>query len=341
MGKLEGAGMDIRCIQNIYKSANGVTNISYYILSPVGVGLRGVIQISHGVCEYFSRYTAFAKYLCGLGFIVCGNDHLGHGNSAPKSFDIGFFSNKNGDEALIADVKALTDIMKARYEHLPYFILGHGMGSLIARLLVSRYPGLFDGCIVSGTSSAHPANAVMLRVSNSIVHTKGSTCRSPLLQKMFFGSLLRKIPSPETPFDWLSTDRDVVSLFQSDEKCNFLLTASAFRDLNLLIFSANSIRCIRATEKNFPMLFISGDMDPFGEYGEGVKKTAALYKKTGGAAVDLVLYKGLRHEILNETNKLEVYGDIIRWIEHVLTRRAEEPLHPEDADLPDQLKFQL
>ena len=118
--------MDIRFTQNIYPSAaGGDAKISYYVLFPVGAELRGIVQISHGMCEYFTRYTAFAKYLCSLGYIVCGNDHLGHGSSVPPSGTLGFFGHHHGWSVLIDDVAKLTDKMKKRWPNLPYFLLGH------------------------------------------------------------------------------------------------------------------------------------------------------------------------------------------------------------------------
>ena len=127
--------MNIKCTQNIYKSANGVSHVTYYILVPEEVDIRGIVQISHGMCEYFSRYTPFAKYLCSLGFIVCGNDHIGHGASVSRPSELGFFAARDGWKFLIEDIKQLTDLMQRRYPNLPYFLLGHSMGSLIARLL--------------------------------------------------------------------------------------------------------------------------------------------------------------------------------------------------------------
>lgn len=94
-------------------------------------------KISHGMCEYFTRYTAFAKYLCSLGYIVCGNDHLGHGSSVPPSGTLGFFGHHHGWSVLIDDVAKLTDKMKKRWPNLPYFLLGHSMGSMVARLYLS------------------------------------------------------------------------------------------------------------------------------------------------------------------------------------------------------------
>ena len=131
--------MNIKCTQNIYKSANGVSNVTYYILVPEKTEVRGIVQLSHGMCEYFSRYTAFAKYLCSLGFIVCGNDHIGHGASVARSSELGFFATRDGWKYLVQDVEQLTDLMQQRYPDLPYFLLGHSMGSLIARLYLTEY----------------------------------------------------------------------------------------------------------------------------------------------------------------------------------------------------------
>ena len=148
--------MNIKCTQNIYKSANGVSNVTYYILTPEQSELRGIVQLSHGMCEYFSRYTAFAKYLCGLGFIVCGNDHIGHGASVSRDADLGFFSVRDGWKYLVEDVKQLTDLMQHRYPNLPYFILGHSMGSLIVRLYLTEYGDRLSGCILTGDQRRAP-----------------------------------------------------------------------------------------------------------------------------------------------------------------------------------------
>lgn len=116
--------MNIKCTQNIYKSANGVSNVTYYIMVPEQVEIRVIVQLSHGMCEYFSRYTAFAKYLCGLGFIVCGNDHIGHGASVSRTSDLGFFAARDGWKYLVEDVKQLTDLMRSGIPTCPISCLG-------------------------------------------------------------------------------------------------------------------------------------------------------------------------------------------------------------------------
>ena len=310
--------MDIRCTQSIYPSAASGASISYYILRPVGVELRGIVQISHGMCEYFTRYTSFAKYLCSLGFIVCGNDHLGHGSSVPPSGSLGFFGHHNGWNILIKNITTLTDRVRKQWPDLPYFLLGHSMGSMIVRLYLTRYGDKIDGCILSGSPASYAMTGVGIQLANSVIRSHGPMYRSGMLNHLVFGKFNSRIENCETPFDWLTRDRSVVSLFQSDAKCNFIFTASGFRDLLFLEQKCNRMSNIRKTPHNLPVLFLSGDADPVGNYGNGVKKIAAAYRAAGCRNIDVIFYKGGRHEILNELNKTEVYGDISRWLEKQL-----------------------
>lgn len=310
--------MNIKCTQNIYKSANGSTDIAYYILQPEGVDLRGIIQISHGVCEYFSRYTTFAKYLCGLGFVVCGNDHLGHGASAQSTADLGFFSARDGWRYLVHDMGKLTDIMRLRYPDLPCFVIGHSMGSLLTRLYLPQYGTMLNGAILCGTVGPAPFAYMAARVANSIAHSKGATYRSAFLSQIAYRHCNRKLREHAGPFDWLNRDPQAVDLFQCDEKCNFLLTATGYRDLFLLVGHANDSRNFRQTPRNLAILLLAGDADPISGHGEGVRQVANLYRGAGLQDIDLILYKGARHEILNETNRHEVFGDISRWLEQHL-----------------------
>lgn len=314
--------MDIRCTQNIYPSASGNASISYYILRPVGVELRGIVQISHGMCEYFTRYTPFAKYLCSLGFLVCGNDHLGHGSSVPPSGALGFFGQHDGWSTLVDDVATLTDKIKCQWPELPCFLFGHSMGSMVARLYLARYGDKIDGCILSGSPAPTAMAGVGIQLANSVIRSHGPMYRSSVLNNIVFKRFTSRIPDCQTSFDWLTRDHAVVSLYQSDSKCNFIFTASGFRDLFYLEQKCNQMSTIRQTPNDIPLLFISGDADPVGSYGTGVKKIAACYRAAGCRDVDVIFYKGGRHEVLNEMNKEEVYGDVSRWLEEQLKKRA-------------------
>ena len=311
--------MNIKCTQNIYKSANSVPNVTYYILVPEEVEIRGIVQISHGMCEYFSRYTTFAKYLCSLGFIVCGNDHIGHGASVSRPSELGFFAARDGWKYLVDDVKQLTDLMQRRYPQLPYFLLGHSMGSLVARLYLTDYGEKLAGCILTGTVGPNAAAISAAHLADSIARTRGMTYRSGFLSDLVFKGYNRKIKDPHSVFDWLSRDESVVSLYQSDEKCNFVFTATAFRDLFTLIAKANASHTFRHTPRGLPLLFLAGDKDPVGKYGEGVRRVVNLYRGAGLKNIEVIFYKDARHEVLNELGRLDAFADISRWLEAQLS----------------------
>ena len=192
------------------------------------------------------------------------------------------------------------------------------MGSMVARLYLTRYGQKIDGCILSGSPAAHTVTPIAIQIANSAIRTHGPLYRSCIINNLVFGRYNARIPNCQSPFDWLTRDRAVVSLYQSDAKCNFIFTAAGFRDLFYLEQNCNRMQSIKKTPVNMPLLFVSGDADPAGNYGLGVRKIAAAYRAAGCQDLDVIFYKGSRHELLNELNKEQVYGDISRWLEKQL-----------------------
>ena len=297
-----------------FLSKDGKTNIHAVKWMPDSGEYKAILQIAHGMVEYIERYEAFARFMTDNGYMVVGNDHLGHGSSVPPSGTLGFFGHHHGWSVLIDDVAKLTDKMKKRWPNLPYFLLGHSMGSMVARLYLTRYGQKIDGCILSGSPAAHTVTPIAIQIANSAIRTYGPLYRSCMINNLVFGRYNARIPNCQSPFDWLTRDRAVVSLYQSDAKCNFIFTASGFRDLLFLEQKCNRMSNIRKTPHNLPVLFLSGDADPVGNYGNGVKKIAAAYRAAGCRNIDVIFYKGGRHEILNEINKEEIYEDVAQWI---------------------------
>ena len=324
--------MDIKCTQNIFESANGRSRVTYYILAPEGVPTRGVVQIVHGMCEYFSRYTVFAKYLCSLGYIVCGHDQIGHGASAARPAELGYFAPRDGWKFLIEDVGRLREIVSGRYPDLPYFMLGHSMGSMVLRLYLAEQGAGMAGVILCGTVGPNLAARPAAQLADSTARSRGMTYRSAGLYALAFKSYNRRFQNENNSFAWLTRDHAVVDMFSADEKCNFIFTAVGFRDLFSLADRCNRRACFRKTPHELPMLLIAGDQDPVGNYGKGVRQVAGLYKAAGQKDLDVILYKDCRHEILNELCRLDVFADISRWLEG---RLPEKPIKKEGADAAD------
>ena len=134
-----------------YQSSDGKTPIAAYIYTPRVGSIRAIIQISHGMSEYLERYEGFIEFMCERGYLVCGNDHLGHGATAKTRDDLGFIAEKDGHQYLMEDLYLLTQIVKLKYPNTPYILFGHSMGSLVAKLYSTKYGEALNGLVLSGT----------------------------------------------------------------------------------------------------------------------------------------------------------------------------------------------
>ena len=276
------------------------------------------------VCANIFRATPRSPNICAVsGLLSAATTILATALRFHARLISAFFAVRDGWKYLVEDVKQLTDLMQRRYPGLPFFLLGHSMGSLIARLYLTDYGEKLAGCILTGTSGPNPGAISAAHLADSIARTRGVTYRSGFLSDMTFKSCNRKIKNPHTVFDWLSRDESVVSLYQSDEKCNFIFTAAGFRDLYMLIAKANASYTFRHTPRELPLLFLAGDKDPIGKYGEGVRRVVNLYRGAGLKNIEVIFYKDARHEVLNELGRLDAFGDISRWLETQLTAHVE------------------
>lgn len=281
---------------------------------------RAVLQLAHGIVEHIGRYDAFARFMASNGFAVVGNSHLGHGKSSSCEDDRGFFCEKNGWFTAVDDMKKLYDTMRREYPSLPYFMLGHSMGSFLARTFLIQYPELLSGCVLTGTGQQAPALiGAGLLVAGCEKAFFGARKKSPLLNTMSFGAFNKHIPQHRTPYDWLSRDPAMVDGYIADEDSGYVPTAGLFSDMLGGIRFIGQKKNIARMRRNIPILLVSGTEDPVGEYGRGPQKVFGLFQKTGIEDVTLRLYDGARHEVLNETNRQEVHDEILTWINVKLT----------------------
>lgn len=298
-----------------FVSSDGKNAVTYYTYIPQSIEPKAILQISHGMCEYIERYEDFAAFLCQNGFIVCGNDHLGHGNSIASEDDLGYFGTENGYEFLITDLYKTMTIIRKGYPSLPYFMLGHSMGSFVARMFLTLYGKELTGAIICGTSGGNPFAGIGIRMAKSAIRKKGEQFRSNKLNSMAFSGYNKRIDKPNSEFDWLTTDSQIVSDYEKNLKNNFVFTAAGFKDLFTLVKLVSAKEWADKVPKNLPLFIISGEEDPVGDYGKGVRKVCRRLIEAEVQDIALHLYPGGRHEIINETNRREVYRDIARWLD--------------------------
>ena len=275
---------------------------------------RAILQISHGILEHVGRYDAFAAWLADKGFVVMTADHLGHGQSFENPEDYGFFAESGGWDLALKDMHRLYELAHLAYPNLPYFLLGHSMGSFLARSYLIQYPGELTGCILSGTGEQPDfVCAVGLLISKLERLRLGPHGRSKLANNLCFGGYNRHT-ARRTDCDWLSRDDTRVDDYVADPLCGGVPAISLIIDMLGGIRFNHKKANLAKMDKSTPVFFISGEDDPVGGYGKGVHKAVDAFRKTGCTDIALKLYPGGRHEMLNETNRLEVYADILRWL---------------------------
>ena len=276
---------------------------------------RAVVQIAHGIAEHIDRYRPFMEFLADKGFVVAGNDHLGHGKSIRVPEEQGFFAEKDGWWRVVDDMDKLHDIMLKEYPELPYVLFGHSMGSFLTRTYLIKHPDKYDGVILSGTGHQSPALVLGGNAAASVMaKLNGAMGDGAKLDSLAFGTYLNKIENPRTKFDWLSRDTEQVDKYIADPLCGFVGKIGLYRDMMQGIKFITDKKNIAQMNKEKPVYFMSGDGDPVGDYGKGVERAYKAFCDAGLHDVFMRLYPGGRHEMLNETNKEQVYQDILNWL---------------------------
>ena len=304
-------------------------NGDFYFASSSGIQLHGyrwepegqpkaIVQIIHGIAEHVLRYDDFARYLTGLGYLVVAEDHMGHGKSICEEVPQGYV--EGGWNAMAEDCYRLLTAVKAEFPETPYILFGHSMGSFLARSVLIKYPDSgIKAAIICGSAWMPGAVIQGGRLISGILN-RGDGAKKPseLLQNVMFSGYDKRIDPVRTLCDWLTRDDAVVDAYMADPLCGFAPTpALANAMMNGLIYIQNRANLNRM-RKDLPVRFIAGAEDPVGAYGEGVRKAAQMFIRSGMKHVSLKLYPGCRHEIHNELNKDEVYRDISDWMDSKL-----------------------
>lgn len=297
-----------------YPSKDGKNTVHACLWKPEGEA-RGVVQIIHGMCEYAERYAPFAKFLNENGFIVCADDHLGHGKSVKSAEDLGYFNDQRDYKIIIEDIHELKLTVHKETGELPWFVLGHSMGSFFCRNYIAIYGNEFKGAIImgSGFKSKATLNTALFAVKLNAAFC-GWRNRSKTIKKLAFGSYNKKFKPNRTANDWLSKDPSNVDAYEKDPLCGFDFTNNGYYILFSVIKAACSKKIISAVPKDLPVYFVAGELDPVGDYGGGVIKACNKFHKAGVKNVSITLYDGCRHEILNDVCKEQLQNDILEFI---------------------------
>ena len=288
------------------------TRLSAYVWSPEGE-VKAVLQIAHGMMDYVGRYALMAEYLTAAGFVLAGNDHLGHGDSVATPEDYGFFASKKGYNYVIDDVKKMNSLLREEFPGVPVVLLGHSMGSFISRLYAVKYGESIDALIIHGTAGPNPATGAGKLLVKLLRAIKGERYRSKFVRSLADGGYNKGFDPAEGDGAWLTRDPKMVADRVGNPKNDFVFTLAGYEDLFNFLGDCNSKDWFCKFPKGLKTLVISGEQDPVGGFGKGVRYVYDNLKKKG-ADVELKLYDGARHELFNETNREEVFADLIKWL---------------------------
>lgn len=281
---------------------------------------KGVVQIVHGMCEYKERYEGFIDYLTQNGYIVFAHDHRGHGGSVTANENLGYFGDKKG-EAIVDDAALVTDEIRRLYPGLSVTLFGHSMGSLVVRAYIQKYEEKIDKLIVCGSPSKNSLAGFGLMLNGVISAFRGKKYRSRLMANASTGGGDDKFPG-EGKNAWLTRDKTVVEKYNADEKCNFVFSCNGFSNLLHLVKNAYKKKKYPAKHSDLPIFFMAGADDPV--IGNEKKWLAAqqFLRDVGYKNVTGKSYPKMRHEILNELGKEEVYADALAFIEKSAEKQA-------------------
>ena len=292
-------------------------DLSVFIIEP-DEAPKAVLQIVHGMAEMKERYTSFMTYLAENGYACVIHDHRGHGDSVKSEEDLGYMY-EGGGSSLVEDAHQVTLAAKKRWPGIPLILMGHSMGSLVVRCYTKKYDKDIDGLIVMGTPARNGAVGVAKVLAGISKTFKGGHHRSEFLNNLAFGSYLKDIPDAKTKNDWLSVNTDNVAFYNMHKKCGYTFTIDGFQGLFDVLEDTYSKKGWALNNATLPILFMSGEKDPCVNGRKNFDEAVQFMKDRGYNDTESIMYDGLRHEILNEDNRREIYEDIRKWMDGVIS----------------------
>ncbi|MEU0807482.1 alpha/beta hydrolase [Streptomyces sp. NPDC005970] len=306
---------------------DGVTHRSDHLPTPDGVRLatytwlpetgspRAIVQIAHGAAEHAQRYDRFARHLCTHGYAVVASDHRGHGATAASTGGLGV-AGEQGDawRAIVTDLRAVGDRARRELPGAPLFLLGHSMGSMLARDCAQEYGDDLSGLILSGTFRSLPAtdtDAAITRLEAEIAAV-GRTAPSGFTPQLF--ASFNDPYESRTGYEWLSRDPAEVAAYAADERCGFAFSAGLSLDWVRAVRKINNPRNQARTPTRLPVHIAVGAEDPCNQRMTLVHELLEDFRYLGTHDLTWKGYPGARHEILNETNRDEVQQDLLTWL---------------------------
>ena len=274
---------------------------------------KAVLQLVHGMCGCKERFEPLMKYLADNGIVCIASDVRGHGASIKSMNDLGYMY-KGGYLALISDLRQISEWGHSEYPKLPYFLLGHSMGSLAARIYIRQDDSNISGLIVCGSPSWNPLSVIVKWLTMAGCAVGLGHNRPRFLQNIASNRFNSRFAS-EGPLSWTCSDPQVRKSYRENPLCNFRFTINGTYNLMAMLEATYSSGSWNISNPQMRVIFMSGSDDPCMISEQKFHRSAYQMLKAGYQNVSSVLYPNMRHEVLNEVDKMVVWKDILNFIE--------------------------
>ena len=269
----------------------------------------GIVQISHGMAENKERYKDFMKYLSKEGYIVVIYDHRGHGKSVLKNDDLGYFnSNRN---ILVEELYQVTTYIKKLYPNLKITLFAHSMGSLVARMYIQKYDNMIDRLILCGAPTYNPFSRIGSLLAGILGKIKGEKYKSEFLNNLVFKNYNKNY---DVPNSWICSNEDIVIEYNKSKYCGFIFTIDGFKMLFYMMRTVFKRNLYVVKNKTLKILLIGGMDDPVIDGKRKYDNLKQFLNSVGYINVNEKMYENMRHEILNESENIKVYKDVLKFL---------------------------
>ncbi len=294
-------------------SSDGIHMIHGYRWYDPGIKIKGVLQIVHGMLEYIDRYEELAEYMASSGYFVIGHDHLGHGGSVSDPSELGY-AGKHGAVLWLRDIELVRRMAVSYAPKVPYILLGHSMGSFLVRRYLIYHGSRIDGAVIMGTGQQ---SAVLVKAGLGFAYLsmlrRGGRGHNSFLNNMTCSGYAKRYPDNAHTGSWMSRDPQVLVSALQDPKMNFKFTLNAYEALFQTVEEVVDPRRAAKMPMDLPILILSGDEDPVGDNGKGVRRFETMLRQIGMQCVTCILYPKNRHELIHDLDKERVMKDILGW----------------------------
>lgn len=306
--------------QTFFLTSSGNYRFGVINIMPAGSKPNAIVLVITGMAEHAGRYREFAAFLAENGCGFFSADHPGQGTTAQKEAKYGKISRSRGWEIMLDNIRALYTHIRKTHPEIPVYVFGHSMGSVLARHFTAVYPVYIQGLILSGPFETP---APVLRISKLIIRIliliAGSGSRSGWFNRLFYGQLNRHFKPRPTRFEWISSVREEVDLYDADPACGFFCTNAFYYNLFKGISAMRKAQHNLKYRKTLPVLILSGQSDPVGHFGKDALKIHRDFFRQNFQNLTLKVMHG-RHELLREADKEKTYRFLLDWMtEHLST----------------------